>query len=145
MKEHNFRKWNQYWIILHYFSLVAFMVFFYIGKYLYWPECVIIFEIGFLFILVISFFRAFIRTKFWKMVHTASKNLDEREMFAVLESLRFSYSIFTITTLIIIFIFALIGYHRIDILLAGALLLLAHTLPAAILGWKEKYSLSEEN
>ena len=144
MEQQNFKKWNRYWILLHYFSFIAFIVFFYIGKYLYWPECTIIFEIGFLLILVISFFRAFIRTKFWKMVHTSIKNLDEREMFAVLESLRFSYSIFTITTLIIIFIFALIGYHRIDVLLAGTLLLLAHTLPAAILGWNEKYSLSED-
>jgi len=145
MEQQNFKKWNRYWILLHYFSLIAFIVFFYIGKYLYWSACTVIFEIGFLLILVISFFRAFIRTKFWKMVHTSTKNLDEREMFAVLKSLRYSYSIFTITSLIIIFIFALIGYHRIDVLLAGALLLLAHTLPAAVVGWNEEYSLSEDS
>lgn len=144
MTQQNFRKWNRYWIFLHYFSLIATLVVFYTGKYLYWPSCTIIIGIGFMVILIISFFRAFIRTKFWKMVHTSYKNLDEREMFTVLKSLQFSYSIFTITSLIIIFTFALIGYHRIDVLLAAALLLLAHTLPAAIVGWNEKYSLSED-
>ena len=77
------------------------------------------------------------------MVHTSSKNLDEREILAVLNGLKSSYSIFTVTCLIIIYTFALIGYPRIDVLLAGALLLLAHTLPAAIVGWNERYGESD--
>ena len=143
MKQQNFREHNRFWILLHYFSLIAVLVFYYSGKYLHWPIVTVIFEIGFLVILLISFFRVFIKTKFWKMVHTSSKNLDEREILAVLNGLKSSYSIFTVTCLIIIFIFALIGYHRIDVLLASALLLLAHTLPAAIVGWNERYGESD--
>ena len=143
MKKHNFRDQNRFWILLHYFSLIAVLVFYYAGKYLHWPIVTVIFVIGFLVILLISFFRVFIKTKFWKMVHTSSKNLDEREILAVLNGLKSSYSIFTITCLIIIYTFALIGYHRIDILLASALLLLAHTLPAAIVGWNERYGESD--
>lgn len=143
MKQQNFREQNRFWILLHYFSLIAVLVFYYSGKYLHWPIVTVIFEIGFLVILLISFFRVFIKTKFWKMVHTSSKNLDEREILAVLNGLKSSYSIFTVTCLIIIYTFALIGYHRIDVLLAGALLLLAHTLPAAIVGWNERYGESD--
>ena len=145
MKKHNFRDQNRFWILLHYFSLIAVLVFYYAGKYLHWPIVTVVFEIGFLVILLISFFRVFIKTKFWKMVHTSSKNLDEREILAVLNGLKSSYSIFTVTCLIIIFTFSLIGYHRIDILLASALLLLAHTLPAAIVGWNERYGESDIN
>jgi len=143
MKQQNFREQNRFWILLHYFSLIAVLVFYYSGKYLHWPIVTVIFEIGFLIILIISFFRVFIKTKFWKMVHTSSKNLDEREILAVLNGLKSSYSIFTVTCLIIIYTFSLIGYHRIDVLLAGALLLLAHTLPAAIVGWNERYGESD--
>ena len=145
MKQQNFREQNRFWILLHYFSLIAVLVFYYSGKYLHWPIVTVIFEIGFLVILLISFFKVFIITKFWKMVHTSSKNLDEREILIVLNGLKSSYSIFTITCLIFIYTFALIGYHRIDVLLAGALLLLAHTLPAAIVGWNERYSASDNN
>jgi hypothetical protein len=140
MAEQTFRNQNRIWILLHYLSLIAVLVFFYTGKYLEWPTYTIMFEIGFLIILIISFFRTFISTKFWKMVHTSSRYLDEREMLVVLIALKNSYSIFTITCLIIIFTLALIGFQQIDILLAGTLLLLAHTLPAAIVGWKEEYN-----
>lgn len=140
MRQQNFRKWNRYGIVLHYLSLIAVLVFFYTGKYLEWPTYTVLLEIGFLTILIITFFRTFISTKFWKMVHTTSRYLDERQVLVVLIALKNSYSIFTITSLIIIFSFALIGFQQIDILLAGALLLLAHTLPAAIVGWKEEYS-----
>jgi len=140
MEQKRVRNHNRYWILLHYLSLIAVLVFFYIGKYSDWPIVTVIFEIGFFAILMLSFFKAFIRTKFWKMVHNSYKNLDEREIFVVLMALKYAYSIFTITCLIILFTYALIGYHQIEILLAGALLLLAHTLPAAIVGWKEEYS-----
>jgi hypothetical protein len=145
MEQQNFRKQNRYWILLNYLSLIAVLVFFYIGKYLQWPIFLVIFEIGSLAILIISFYKAFIKTKFWKMVHTSYGDLDEREMQVVLNGLKYAYSIFTIICLIIIYTFAITEYHPIDILLAGGLLFLAHTLPAAIVGWNEKYIASENN
>ena len=72
------------------------------------------------------------------MVHTSLKNLDEREMQVVLNALRYAYSIFAIICLIIIYAFAIAEYQPIDVLLAGGLLYLAHTLPAAIVDWNEK-------
>ncbi len=140
MEEQNFKKQNRYWILLNYISLIAVLVFFYTGKYFQWPISSVIFEIGSLSIFIISFIRAFIKTKFWKLVHTSSKNLDEREMQVVLNALRYAYSIFAIICLIIIYAFAIAEYHPIDVLLAGGLLYLAHTLPAAIVGWNENRS-----
>lgn len=130
MEQQNFRKQNRYWILVNYLSLIAVLVFFYIGKYIQWPLFVFILEIGTLAVFIVSFIRAFIRTKFWKMVHTSYRNLDERETQVVLNGLKYSYSIFTIVCLIVIYTFAIIEYHSIDVLVAGALLLLAHTLPA---------------
>ncbi len=137
MEQQNFRKQNRYWILLNYLSLIAILVFFYTGKYFQWPIFSVISEIGSLTIFIISFFRAFIKTKFWKMVHTSSKNLDEREMQVVFNALKYAYSIFTIVCLIIIYAFAIAEYQPIDVLLAGGLLYLAHTLPAALVGWNE--------
>ena len=138
--EQNFRTRNRYWISLNYLSLMAVLAFFYMGKSLQWPAFVIILEIGLLVIFIISFYQAFIKTKFWNMVHTSKKNLDEREMQAVLNGLKYAYSIFTIITLIIIYTFAILDHRPLDVIFAAALLLLAHTLPAAIIGWNEKYS-----
>ena len=138
MEQQNSRKQNRAWISLNYFSLIALIVFFYTGKYFQWPISLVIFEIGSVVIFLISFLKAFIKTKYWKMVHTSYKNLDEREMQVVLNALRYAYSIFTIVCLIIIYAFAIAEYHPIDVLLAGGLLYLAHTLPAAIVAWNEK-------
>ena len=88
MKQQNFRVQNRIWILLHYFSLIGVLVFYYSGKYLHWPTATVIVQIGFLVILIISFFKVFIKTKFWKMVHTSSKNLDEREILVVLNGLK---------------------------------------------------------
>jgi len=138
MKYQESRKQNRVWILLNYLSLIAAMVFFYTGKYFQWPISSIIFGIGSVAIFLITFLRFFIKTKYWKMVHTSYKNLDEREMQVVLNALRYAYSIFTIVCLVIIYAFAIAEYHPIDVLLAGGLLYLAHTLPAAIVAWNEK-------
>jgi len=58
-------------------------------------------------------------------------------MQVMLVSLKYSYSIFSIVTLIIIYGFAVVEQGPIDVVIAACLLYLAHTLPAAITGWKE--------
>ena len=144
MKNQNSRKQNRVWISLNYLSLIAGLLLFYIVKSFHWPLSFLLFEIGIFTFFLISLFKAFIKTGFWKMVHTSSKNLDEREAHVVLNALRYAYSIFTITCLIIIYAFAIAEYQPIDVLLAGGLLYLAHTLPAAIVGWNEKKILVDD-
>lgn len=138
MKNQNSRKQNRAWIFLNFLSLVAGMLLFYTVKIFQWPLSFLLFEAGILAIFIVSFIKAFIKTKFWKMVHTSSRNLDEREMQVVLNALRYAYGIFAIICLVIIYAFAIAEYQPIDVLLAGGLLYLAHTLPAAIVGWNAK-------
>ena len=138
MKKQKSRKQNRIWILLNFIVLIAGMLLFYTVKIYHWPLSYLLFEVVLLSIFLISFYKAFIVTKFWKMTHTSSKNLDEREMQVVLNALKYSYSIFTIICLFIIYGFAIAEYKPIDIVLAGGLLYLAHALPAAIIGWKEK-------
>jgi cellulose synthase/poly-beta-1,6-N-acetylglucosamine synthase-like glycosyltransferase len=137
MQEKSEKKQNRRWLVLNYTSLLVVLILFYAGKILQWPFIVVVGEIGFGVLFVWSFINAFISTKLWRFVHTSDKDLDEREMLVVLRSLKYSYSAFTILCLIIIYGFAIAGQGPIDVLMAGALLYLAHTLPAAIVGWQE--------
>ena len=72
------------------------------------------------------------------MVHKSEEHLDEREIQILLNALRRAYTGFTVICLIIIYGFAIAENEPINVLIAGALLYLAHTLPAAIVGWNEK-------
>ena len=138
------RNQNRAWILLNYVSLIGGLSLFYTVKIYHWPLSFLLLEIGIFAILLFSLFKAFIKTKFWKMVHTSSENLDEREMQVVLNALKYAYGIFAIICLILIYAFAIAEKQPLDVVLAGGLLYLAHTLPAAIVGWKEKYLTLQE-
>jgi len=138
MKNQQLRKQNRVWILLNYLSVIAGLLLFYSVKIYHLPLSYLLLEILIFAFFLISLFKAFIKTKFWKMVHMSPKNLDEREMQVVLNALRYSYSIFTIVCLLIIYVFAIAEYQPIDVVLAGGLLYLAHLLPASIIGWNEK-------
>lgn len=130
---------NRLWIIINYSSLIALLLFFYTGKLFQWPVIVILLMIASIIMLFVSFLKSFIKTNFWKMVHTSNGNLDEREKQVVLNALKYSYSIFTVICLVIIYIFVIVKPAFIDVVVAGGLIYLAHTLPATIVGWKEAY------
>jgi uncharacterized Tic20 family protein len=91
-----------------------------------------------LMIIIGSFMAVFGSTGIWKMSHQRKKTLDERQVQVVLNAIRISYSIFVILVLILIYRFALIEKGPIDVVMAAALLYLAHLLPASILAWTEK-------
>jgi amino acid transporter len=129
---------NRIWIALNLMGLVLLLTFFYLGKFNSWQSIFIIAEISFFVLFIVSLYLGFIKTKFWKLVHSKSKNLDEREINVVLNALKYAYSIFAIICLVIIYAFAVAEYHPIDVVLAGGLLYLAHILPAAVAGWNEK-------
>jgi hypothetical protein len=91
-----------------------------------------------LIIAIVSFIYVFGITGVWKMSHQKLKNLDERQIQVVLNSIRISYSIFVIFTLVIIYVFALLEKGPVDVVIAASLLYLAHILPASIMAWTEK-------
>ncbi len=132
------RQTRRLWVIINYLSIIFLLSFFYTGKYLNWTVFVFIGEAASLLLFVFSFIKGFIKTHLWRMSHTSTKNLDERQLQVLLNSLKYSYTIFTIITLIIIYGFAVAELGPIDVVIAGCLLYVSHTLPAAIIGWKEK-------
>ena len=125
-------------VILNYLSIILILIIFYLVKLLGISKIYLLFEIIPMVVLIMSFKSAFLNTNFWKMTHTSSKKLDERELQVVYKATTFSYTIFTILCLIIIYTFHLTGIGSIDVVLAAALLYFAHTLPAAIIAFTEK-------
>ena len=126
------------WIIINYISVALIVFFFYFGRFLEQP--VVFFTGGGLSLLIAgaTFYKTFVRTQLWKIVHSAKNSLDERQMQVVLNALRYSYSVFVILTLLLIYGFALVDKEPINVLVAACILYLAHTLPAAVVGWTEK-------
>jgi len=86
----------------------------------------------------ITFYYAYWQTGLWRLAHTKTEKLDEREIQLVSDSLKVSYSVFTIVTVLIIYAFAVIEKGPIDVVIAAGLLYFAHILPSAILGWRGK-------
>lgn len=96
-------------------------------------------SIGLFLLLVIGTFMAvFGATGIWKLSHQKMKSLDERQIQVVLNATRISYSVFVILVLILIYGYAIMEKGPIDVVIAVALLYLAHLLPASILAWTEK-------
>ena len=79
-----------------------------------------------------TFIRVFWQTGLWRTTHAGFKGLDERQVQVVYGSLMSSYSIFAVVCLVILYANALIARGHIPIVLAGAVLYFAHTLPAAV-------------
>lgn len=125
-------------VILNYLCIILILIIFYLIKSLGINKIYLLFEIIPIAVLTITFKSAFLTTNLWKMTHTSSKNLDERELQVVYKATTFSYTIFTIACLIIIYTFNLIGLGSIDVVLAACLLYFAHTLPAAIIAFTHK-------
>ena len=134
---------NRLWIFINYTALICLLIVFYTGKFTGWPVTLIVLEAATVLIFLYSFLRGFLHTGYWKLVHTSHHRLDEREVQVVLEAVRYAYGTFTIIAVVLIYAFALAQFHPIDVVLAGGLLYLAHTLPAAIAGCSEKIIIEE--
>jgi uncharacterized Tic20 family protein len=93
--------------------------------------------------LIISFKTAFGISNLWKLTHTSFSKLDEREMQLVYKATTYSYSIFTILCIAMIYIINLLGLAIIDVVAAACLLYIAHILPASIIAWNDKTSVAK--
>jgi hypothetical protein len=87
---------------------------------------------------LVTFYRVFWRTRLWQLAHASFARLDERQVQVMYESLRRSYWMFTILCLVVVYVNAVAERGHVPILVAGCILYLAHTLPAAVLAWREK-------
>lgn len=127
-------------VVINYSCVILFLVFFYSGSYFGWSLPVVIGTVAAAVAVLTSFVLLHIRTRLWKLVHTKIEDLDERQVQVTHESLRQSYGIFSVLSLIVLMCIALLGGGRDSILMIifAGLLYLAHTLPSSIIAWKEK-------
>jgi len=125
-------------VILNFFFLLLLWVGFYLSRLLGYPIPLLILAGSGLILLIISFLQLYIKTGLWSLVHSSFSKLDERQIQSIYKALRFSYSIFTILILIVIYSNFVLGIAFIDAVLGIILIYLAHILPAAILAWTEK-------
>ncbi len=131
-------------VVINYGWLLMFLAFFFYGKFGEWTIIAALGMAASLIVIIISFIYVFAKTGLWRLLHTEVDKLDERQVLITHESLRYSYSIFSIICLIVILASELLKefvMHGISIPLIpvfAILLYLAHTLPASIIAWTEK-------
>ena len=127
-------------VIVNYMALILAVFIFEMVKYgMGLPGWTGLVLIGILLIvLIISFTYTYGMTGLWRLTHKKTENLDEREIQVVTNSIKISYSIFTILVILVIYLFAVLGMGPFDVVIAATLLYLAHILPTSILAWAEK-------
>ena len=127
------------WVVINYLSLIMLIILYRFGHLKGWNVLIVVSLIVVFILLQLSFTKLYKKTGLWKLVHTSVKELDEREIQLTHEALRYSYSIFVITCLLIIFIASILEIDMIiDVVSGVALLYLAHTLPASVIAWTER-------
>ena len=126
-------------VIVNYLSVLAIGLIVKVGEWTSWNIGVII--IGALIattIALVTFYLVYWRTRLWRLVHARFEKLDERELQLIYESLRYSYIIFTIACLSIMYINVIAEKGYFSALVPTGLLYLSHILPASIFAWTEK-------
>jgi len=134
------RSQRRSWVFVNYCSLFLLLIFW---NALPWLEVDNIFRllslVLFISMVAVSFVIVQVRTGLWKLVHSRTDSMDERELQNVLVALRYAYGIFAVICLAVLFAQALFldltDIVFIDVLLASSLLYFAHSLPASILAW----------
>lgn len=84
---------------------------------------------------MISSYRIYWKTKWWKYVHQKSDKYDEREIKSIGEAMRLSYSVFVIVIGLILLIYSIVEWS-LNGLFVAFLIYFAHILPASILKWQ---------
>jgi len=125
-------------LVINYLSIILILVIFYVIKNSEISRFYLLLEIMPVILVIVSFSKVFGKTGFWKLAHPHKDELDERELLLVYKATSMSYGIFSSVALIVIYCYALFLKGPIDVVLAAALLYVAHTLPAAILACKSR-------
>jgi len=128
------------WVLINYLCIALLVMSFYFGKAMGMTAVIIAGLVFSVVVGVISFSLVHIGSGLWKLTHSKSEKLDERQILVTHEALRYSYSIFAVISLLVLLSLALLeGKYDITlIVIFASLLYLAHTLPSSILAWTEQ-------
>ena len=144
MKAQSRKTGRQGMVVVNYLFLIVMNVcFYFVYHYRGMTHLVDILGLLSLALVGVTFYRAHVKTGLWKLTHTNTDKLDERELQITYHALRYAYAWFTIICLVLLMAHAV--FYRlipgisfvITVPLAGSLIYLAHTLPASILAWQE--------
>lgn len=95
-------------------------------------------------IVAVTFIPLHKKSGIWKLTHTKSKDLDERELTLTHWALSQSYGWFAVICLVIMFALSLIGrmnicpQYTISMPLVASMIYLSHTLPGTMIAWKKR-------
>ena len=137
MKKSKSIQYRRAGVLINLLSLILFCYLFEVSLDYSITTVIIVAKILLLIVLALSFWLTYVRTGIWKQVHLPKHKLDEREVLVIYDALRWSYSIFSIFVLCLIYIFLFLG-RNIGAVTAAGLIYFAHIIPASILAWKEK-------
>lgn len=96
-----------------------------------------------LLIVIVTFIPLHMKSGIWKLTHTKSDKLDERELALTHWALSESYGWFAIICLLILLALSLISrmnicpQYTISMPLVASMIYLAHTLPGTLIIWKK--------
>ena len=99
-----------------------------------------------LIIVVMTFIPLHKKSGIWKLTHTKSEKLDERELGLTHWALSESYGWFAVICLVIMLAMSLTSRmnicpkYTITLPLVASMIYFAHTLPGSMIAWKGKYS-----
>ncbi len=141
MKRNMSRKSRRIFIVLNCYFLIMIPFCFFLSGRIGWNIYIIVGLIISLTATIFTSNRVHFRTGLWKLVHTKSKDLDERQIQLTYWALQISYKIYSITSLTLLFAIALylVAESRPFLLiLLHSMIFLAHSLPASVIGWTER-------
>lgn len=84
--------------------------------------------------LSISFYLVYYKTGIWSFSHKPFKLLDEREVQVSANATRFAYAIFTVTMLVLVYLYAL-AEMSFSVVFAACMIYFAHIIPASVIAW----------
>ncbi len=127
---------SQIGVILNYLALILFLILFQVGKSIGWNIKIVVGEIAILLLIIFVFIKLYYKNNLWNLVHSSYEKLNEKEADIINISLRNSYKLFSIISLVILFLYALVE-KKIGMELVVGLIYFAHTLPASIIAWND--------
>lgn len=137
MKINFSRPARRLFILLNYLFLISMTGFYELALDFHKQDLFLILAGVSFILLAITFTVVYVRTGLWSFAHRKFSMLDEREVQVSLSSLRYAYAIFTVIALIIIYLVSVFEVS-LSILLAAAMVYLAHILPASIIAWNSR-------
>jgi len=127
-------------ILVNYAAILVAVALFYKGKYYGWSTPLFIGMAACAVVIVLGFLRLHLKSHMWNFTHAKIEKLDEREVQVILQSLRHSYEIFSVTCIVLVLALSLLGgrHDSMLMLICVSLIYLAHTLPSSVMAWTSR-------